>query len=71
MILTVNTAPAITTQQLTYRHGFITNARFAADGVTVIYSAAFEGKPVELFSTTLEGPPPSNRAAWALTTSSV
>jgi serine/threonine protein kinase/Tol biopolymer transport system component len=36
---------------LTYRRGTIRMARFAPDGQTVIYSAAWEGGPVELFST--------------------
>ena len=34
---------------LSNRDGFITNARFAPDGKRVIYSAGFDGKPVELF----------------------
>jgi eukaryotic-like serine/threonine-protein kinase len=36
---------------LTYRRGTIRMARFAPDGQTVIYSAAWEGRPVEIFST--------------------
>jgi len=36
---------------LTYRRGTIRMARFAPDGQTVIYSAAWEGGPVEIFST--------------------
>jgi eukaryotic-like serine/threonine-protein kinase len=36
---------------LTYRRGTIRLARFAPDGQTVIYSAAWEGGPVEIFST--------------------
>ncbi|HEY7163209.1 MAG TPA: protein kinase, partial [Candidatus Binatia bacterium] len=36
---------------LTYRRGTIRMARFAPDGQTVMYSAAWEGGPVEIFST--------------------
>ena len=32
---------------LTFRRGIVHSARFAADGKTVIYSAAWEGKPLE------------------------
>ena len=40
---------------LTNRDGFITQARFAPDGKGIIYSAGFDGKPVELFVTDVEG----------------
>jgi eukaryotic-like serine/threonine-protein kinase len=36
---------------LTYRRGTIRMARFAPDGQTIIYSATWEGGPVEIFST--------------------
>ena len=36
---------------LTYRRGTIRMARFAPDAQTVVYSAAWEGGPVEIFST--------------------
>jgi predicted Ser/Thr protein kinase len=36
---------------LTYRRGTIRMARFAPDGETVVYSAAWEGAPVEVFTT--------------------
>jgi len=42
--------------QLTFRHGGIRMARFAPDGKTVLYSAGWEDKPVELFSTRPESP---------------
>jgi serine/threonine protein kinase/Tol biopolymer transport system component len=42
-------------RQLTFRQGTIWSARFAPDGQTVVYSAAWEGKPVEVFSTRTEG----------------
>lgn len=38
-------------QRLTVRHGTIYSARFAPDGHNVIYSAAWEGAPSEVFST--------------------
>jgi eukaryotic-like serine/threonine-protein kinase len=44
-------APSPAYHLLTYRRGTIRMARFAPDGQTVIYSAAWEGGPVEIFST--------------------
>jgi serine/threonine protein kinase/Tol biopolymer transport system component len=41
---------------LTYRRGTIRMARFAPDGQTVVYSAAWEGGPVEIFSTRVGTP---------------
>ncbi len=38
-------------RRLTYARGSIHCARIAPDGQTVIYSAAWEGRPVEIFST--------------------
>jgi Tol biopolymer transport system component/predicted Ser/Thr protein kinase len=38
-------------QQLTFRRGTVEEARFAPDGQTIVYSAAWEGNPAELFST--------------------
>ncbi len=43
-------------QQLTFRLGTISSARFAPDGQTIIYSAGWYGKPTELFTTRPEGP---------------
>jgi eukaryotic-like serine/threonine-protein kinase len=40
---------------LTNRDGFISAARFAPDGKGIIYSAGFDGKPVELFFGSIEG----------------
>jgi Tol biopolymer transport system component len=37
-------------QQLTFRRGQIPAARFAPDGQTIVYSAAWEGNPGQLFS---------------------
>jgi eukaryotic-like serine/threonine-protein kinase len=41
---------------LTFRRGIVHSARFAADGKTVIYSAAWEGKTLDLFTTRPESP---------------
>ena len=41
---------------LTFRRGLVQSARFAPDGKTVIYSAAWEGKPLDLFTTRPESP---------------
>jgi eukaryotic-like serine/threonine-protein kinase len=41
---------------LTFRRGIVHSARFAPDGRTIIYSAAWEGKPLELFTTRPESP---------------
>ncbi|MGB7265106.1 MAG: winged helix-turn-helix domain-containing protein, partial [Terracidiphilus sp.] len=40
-------------QRLTMRHGTVYTARFAPDGHNVIYSASWDGEPVEIFSTDL------------------
>jgi Tol biopolymer transport system component len=42
--------------QLTYRRGQILSARFAPDGQTVVYAAAWEGKPMEVFVGRPESP---------------
>ncbi len=38
-------------QRLTVRHGTVYSARFAPDGHNVIYSASWDGAPMEIFST--------------------
>ncbi|HET9793644.1 MAG TPA: protein kinase [Thermoanaerobaculia bacterium] len=42
--------------RLTFSRGTITGARFAADGQTIVYSAAWNGNPSKLFSTHLTNP---------------
>ena len=42
--------------QLTFRRGEIVSARFAPDGQTILYSAAWEGKPIEVFQNRRERP---------------
>ncbi len=40
---------------LTYRRGFVSAARFAPDGQTIVYSAAWDGAPSRIFTTRPEG----------------
>ncbi|HEY6147682.1 MAG TPA: hypothetical protein VIZ69_08280, partial [Thermoanaerobaculia bacterium] len=42
-------------RRLTYQRGTVFSARFTPDGETVVYSAAWDGRPVEIFSTRIEG----------------
>jgi len=42
-------------QELTFQRGSIQAARFAPDGETVVYAAAWAGKPMELFSMRTQG----------------
>ena len=42
--------------QLTFRRGEITSARFAPDGQTILYAAAWDGKPIEIFLNRRERP---------------
>jgi hypothetical protein len=44
------TSEAASFRRLTFRHGNLLSARFAPDGQTVVYGAAWEGKPAEIFS---------------------
>jgi Tol biopolymer transport system component len=41
-------------RQLTFARGYVHSVRFAPDGQTVIYGAAFEGRPLALFSTRID-----------------
>ena len=43
-------ADALRMKRLTFRRGNVITGRFAPDGQTVVYGAAWEGKPSELFS---------------------
>jgi len=45
------TASSPVFHEITFRNGTIREARFAPDGQTIIYGAAWDGLPVELFST--------------------
>ncbi|MEW6363027.1 MAG: protein kinase [Acidobacteriota bacterium] len=48
--------PEMKSQRLTYRRGWISEARFMPDGQTVVYSAAWDGQPCEVYSVRLDGP---------------
>ncbi|HJT17447.1 MAG TPA: protein kinase, partial [Thermoanaerobaculia bacterium] len=41
--------PEITFQRLTFRRGEVRGARFGSDGDTIVYSAAWDGLPAELY----------------------
>jgi Tol biopolymer transport system component len=43
-------------RQLTFRRGQIQSARFAPDGQTILYTAAWEGRPMEVFTSRLDSP---------------
>ncbi|HKF45411.1 MAG TPA: protein kinase [Thermoanaerobaculia bacterium] len=49
-------APPPTFHQLSFRRGEVSGASFTPDGQTVIYSAAWEGRPMEMFASRLESP---------------
>lgn len=46
----------LTFKRLTFRRGFISNARFTPDGQSVVYSASWLGAPEELFVTRPQNP---------------
>ncbi|HEX4440596.1 MAG TPA: protein kinase [Thermoanaerobaculia bacterium] len=48
--LGTKTVQPVTFQRLTYQRGRIYSARFAPDGQTIVYSAAWEGGPLQVFS---------------------
>lgn len=41
--------------RVTYRRGYVSTARFAPDGQTIIYTGSFEGNASELFLTRIQG----------------
>jgi len=45
-----------TFEPLTFRRGTVPSARFVADGETVIYTAAWDGRPMEIFSSRIGSP---------------
>jgi serine/threonine protein kinase len=51
-------ATPIVFHRLTYELGTLSSARFSPDGHTVVYSAAWEGHPAQIFSTRAEFPQP-------------
>jgi Tol biopolymer transport system component len=48
--------PILSYQRLTFRRGSIAHARFAPDGKTIFYGAAWDGQPLRVFSVRTEGP---------------
>lgn len=49
-------SPVVRYHQLTFRNGTIQSARFSPDGNTVVYGAAWEGRPVEIFTARADSP---------------
>ena len=49
--LTARRPEPLTFTRLTFQRGRIGNARFTADGKSVLYSAAWDGRPTEVFET--------------------
>ena len=47
------TVPPPSFNQLTFQRGAVRSARFAPDGQTVVYSAAWDGGPIRVYSTRL------------------
>jgi eukaryotic-like serine/threonine-protein kinase len=56
LLFTTPPAPPPTYRQLTFRRGSIRSARFAPDGQTILYSAAWQGSPVDVFTARPEAP---------------
>jgi len=50
------TVPQTVFHRLTYRRGMITNARFAPDGNTIVYSASWEEEPSDVFAVRPDSP---------------
>ncbi|MBK9090078.1 MAG: protein kinase [Holophagales bacterium] len=49
-------SPTVRATRLTFRRGYVTGARFAPGGQTVVYSASWGGAPSELYSLRLGSP---------------
>ena len=56
MALLNRNAVALKWERLTYQKGMVQAARFAPDGRSVLYSAAWRGNPSEIFSTRPDSP---------------
>src|SRR5262249_3920948 len=52
--LSVSVPPVF--RQLTFRRGYVASARFAPDGRSVLYGAAWDGAPVRLHQARVESP---------------
>jgi Tol biopolymer transport system component len=46
----------VTFQPLTFRRGIVSSARFLGDGETIVYSAAWDGHPSELYTSRIGSP---------------
>jgi len=55
-LFSVDTVPPPLYRQLTFRRGSIRSARFAPDGQTILYSAAWQGGPLDVFTARPEAP---------------
>ncbi|MGA9989399.1 MAG: protein kinase [Terriglobales bacterium] len=49
------TKPPPVFKQLAFGPGYVSSARFTPDGANVVYGAAWNGKPIQIFSTSLDG----------------
>ncbi len=56
LLLSKPPVPPPTYRQLTFRRGSIRSARFAPDGQTILYSAAWQGNPTDVFTARPEAP---------------
>ena len=56
IIFAKGVAPPPIYRQLTFRRGSIRSARFAPDGQTILYSAAWQGNPTDVFTARPEAP---------------
>ena len=56
LLFSTPTLPPPLYRQLTFRRGSIRSARFAPDGQTILYSAAWQGSPVDVFTARPEAP---------------
>ena len=43
-------------RRLTFRNGYIANARFTPEENEVVYGAAWEGRPIKMFISRMESP---------------
>jgi serine/threonine protein kinase len=56
MLFSKSQPPPPIYRQLTFRRGSVRSARFAPDGQTILYSAAWQGSPVDVFTARPEAP---------------
>jgi Tol biopolymer transport system component len=52
----IRRAPPPTYRQITFRRGSILTARFSRDGETIVYGAAWDGSPFQIFTARAESP---------------